>query len=118
MGKGKSAAAAALPEFAAKAEERIARLDRRRRERSTLSGEGIAVFSDGEGYAKIAKVVFRDVSGVGLGVWCGVEIKPGSRFTLKPDSGLKRSHAGVVSRCTRDGDRFILGLVVAQAKAA
>lgn len=109
---------AALPVWARKAEERIRKLDRRHDERQSIVGDGIAAFVDGEGGAKVCKVEFVDASGMGLGIRCGIAITPGARFTLRPDSGLSQAHAGVVSRCSRDGEGYRLGLKLFLAKAA
>ena len=107
-----------MPDWATAAEARIKGRDRRREDRSLLAGEGIAVFSDGDGGAKIVRVDFADCSIAGLGVLSGLAIAPGATFTLRPDSGLSNGHSGVVSRCTKDGDRFRLGLKLARAVAA
>lgn len=107
-----------LPDWARAAEARIKGRDRRREDRAPLAGEGIAVFSDGDGGAKIVRVDFADCSNAGLGVLSGLAIAPGATFTLRPDSGLAHGHSGVVSRCTKDGDRYRLGLKLARAVAA
>ncbi len=113
-----SVEASTLPDWARAAEARIRDRDRRREERSPLVGEGIAVFTDGEGGAKIVRVDFADASAAGLGVLSGLAIAPGATFTLRPDSGLSHGHSGVVSRCVKEGDRYRLGLRLARAVAA
>ena len=107
-----------LPAWAQKAEARIRKLDRRHDERNRISGEGLAAFIDGEGGAKVCKVHFVDASAFGLGVRCGIPVTPGARFTLRPESGLSQAHSGVVSRCTKDGDYYRLGLKLSLAMAA
>ncbi|MEK6702189.1 MAG: hypothetical protein AABZ53_07995 [Planctomycetota bacterium] len=107
-----------LPDWARAAEARIRDRDRRREDRSPLAGEGIAVFSDADGGAKIVRVDFADASAAGIGVLSGLAITPGATFTLRPESGLSHAHSGVVSRCTREGDRYRLGLKLARSVAA
>lgn len=107
-----------LPKWARKAEERIRKLDRRRAERGSITGEGLAAFIDGEGGAKVCRLDFIDACGTGIGVKCGIAIAPGARFTLRPDSGLTQLYRGVVARCTRDGEVYRLGLKIAIAQAA
>ena len=107
-----------LPAWARSAEDRIRKLDRRYDERQSIAGDGIAAFVDGEGGAKVCKVEFVDASGMGLGIRCGIAVTPGARFTLRPDSGLSQAHAGIVSRCSPDGEGYRLGLKLFLAKAA
>lgn len=107
-----------LPAWARNAEERIRKNDRRRGERATIAGEGIAAFVDGEGGAKVCRIDFIDASGGGIGIRCGIAITPGSRFTIRPDSGLTQAVGGTVARCIQDGECFRLGLKLYKAAAA
>jgi hypothetical protein len=86
------------------------RFDRRRATRHDVGGEAVAVFTDDAGPGKILKVRLLDASESGLGVRSSVAVAPGAAFSLMPDKTVWPRHIGIVVRCERDGDGYLLGL--------
>lgn len=84
--------------------------DRRRHARSASESTAMASFVSDETGITLARVVFTDVSREGAGLRCPLEIEPGTRFSLYRDGAPLSSDRGVVARCTRAQDHFILGL--------
>jgi hypothetical protein len=110
-----------LPGWVNEFEARIRRLDRRRDDRGSAKGSGLAVFiepGEHETAAKFVQVDLVDASSCGLGVRCGVAIRRGTRFTLTVDDPRYPPITGFVVRCTKDGDTWRLGLSAGVRRAA
>ncbi len=84
--------------------------DRRRLARTPSEGSAMASFVSDEAGITLARVEFTDSSREGAGLRCPLQIEPGTRFSLYREGVALGSDRGIVARCTRARDHFILGL--------
>ncbi|QOI99640.1 MAG: hypothetical protein HRU70_03775 [Phycisphaeraceae bacterium] len=109
----------ALPELAAKVEERIRLKDRRRDDRVDLTGTALAVLHDRDGGPKTAVVGLLNGSSGGLAMVSHLACGPGCRVELRADAGQFKPGVGQVVRCEPMGDgAYRLALRVVKKVAA
>jgi hypothetical protein len=87
------------------------KFERRRCPRESARGTARAVYTDGTGRAGLTPIEMVDSSTDGLGLRSRCRIKPGMMVTIFHGSGQTWTEATAV-RCTPDGDRFRIGLLL------
>ena len=110
-----------LPGWVNEFEARIRKLDRRRDDRETAQGSGIAVFvepGDTETAARFAQVDLVDASSCGVGIRAGAPVRKGSRCTITLDDARGTQISGTVARCTKDGEHWRIGIAAGLRRAA
>jgi hypothetical protein len=93
-----------------KIETNAYRFERRRANRVEYGEGGVAVFTDDPGPGKIVNVRVEDASETGLKVRSSMKIEPGASFSLVTDRATWTRHVGIVVRCEKQGDEYVLGL--------
>ena len=83
-----------------------------------MSGVAMASFAMGHDSNALTGVEIVDTSANGIGIRSPIEVTPGTRFTLYPDSANWPAKSGVVSRCHWDGEYYRCGLNLGLALAA
>lgn len=92
-------------------------MERRRAPRVPIGGGAMAIFSDGGVAGTLTRVALLDASHTGLGVLSPAPVRPGSSFSLVPDSAAAPRQIGMVVRCEREEGGYRLGLRGRVAKA-
>jgi hypothetical protein len=92
--------------------------ERREAKRAGAKGIVMGAFYDAFGDLVLTPVEIADWSRHGVGLVCGTQVAPGSRFTLYGDRLPLPHISGTVARCVREGEKWRVGLVCEARLAA
>jgi hypothetical protein len=92
--------------------------ERRKRDRTVLTGSATAAFYDDAGGVCLSRVELLDASPEGYGVRVSAAIACGAAFVLNGPQIRGAQISGYVASCIADGDGYRLGLICSQPVAA
>jgi hypothetical protein len=93
--------------------------ERRRVPRRVVSGGAMAIFSEGHGPGRLARVDLVDASWTGLGVRSPMKIEPGSTVSIIPEHAMSPRQVGVVMRCEQEHEGvYLVGVQCRTQKTA